>query len=305
MSEGGIVVVAGGRSREREISLRSGRACFEALQRLGKSSTFLELNDEGSLLELARLKPEIALLTTHGEGGEDGRLQGALDWLDIPYTGSSANASALCMDKYLTQLVLEREGLPVAKFCCPTPEMSLIKAKEICGSSSLFSKPRFGGSSIDTGKVKDESHWKDLVEHGRDWMIEEAMAGREITVGLIQNERGWQVLPILELKSQNEFYDFESKYTEGMTEFILPAPMDEELRQKVESFAKRAAMVCGVEGYGRVDMMLTSEGPKILEINTLPGMTTLSDLPAMARCAGFSFEDLVLKLLKTVSLKRK
>jgi D-alanine-D-alanine ligase len=134
-------------------------------------------------------------------------------------------------------------------------------------------------------------------------MIEEAISGREITVGLLQQNDGWQVLPILELKSQNEFYDFESKYTEGMTEFVVPAPMEKILLSQVQEMAKRAALACGIEGYGRVDMMLTEDGPKILEINTLPGMTTLSDLPAMAQCAGLSFDDLVLRLLETVQLK--
>jgi D-alanine-D-alanine ligase len=305
MSKGGVVVVAGGHSLEREVSLRSGRACFEALQRLGQPSSFLELNGPDSILELAKLKPEVALLTTHGEGGEDGTLQGALDWLGIPYTGSSAKASALCMDKYLTQLVLSKEELPVAKFCCPTSELSYSGAQTLCGSSSLFSKPRFGGSSIDTGKVQGQEHWDTIIKSGREWMIEEAMSGREITVGLIQEKNGWQVLPILELKSQNDFYDFESKYTEGMTEFIVPAPVEDSLRSQIEVMAQKAATSCGIEGYGRVDMMLTGEGPMILEINTLPGMTTLSDLPAMAKCAGLNFEDLVLKLLATVHLKRK
>jgi D-alanine-D-alanine ligase len=300
-----IVVLAGGRSMERDVSLRSGKACYDALKSLGKDVHLVDLVGPDSLMEVVNLAPSVVLLTTHGEGGEDGSLQGALDWLGLPYTGSSARASALCMDKYLTQMVLSNEGLPVARFCCPYEGMSYERAKEICASEALFSKPRYGGSSINTGPVEGLGHWETLADQSGQWMVEEAMTGRELTVGVIQEGKGWSVLPILELRSQNDFYDYQAKYTEGMTEFILPAPLEDGLRLEIQNLAVSAVMACGVEGYARVDFMLTENGPRILELNTLPGMTNLSDLPAMAKEAGMDFQELVLKLLDTVNDKKK
>jgi D-alanine-D-alanine ligase len=298
-----VAVLAGGFSPEREVSLRSGKACFESLKRQGFTAQLFDLKDLSGLLELFTWKPDVALLAMHGDGGEDGRLQGALDWAGIPYTGSKSAASALCMDKYLTQMCLEKEGLPLAPFMSPRAQCDFKTAREKLGSHELFAKPRNGGSSINSGKILNQSDWDRTIGRGGAWIVEKCLSGREVTVGLLQDSlTAWTVLPILELRSKNAFYDYESKYTDGMTEFLCPAPLAPEETQQLEQFALRAVQACGVRGYARVDFLITATGPSILEINTLPGMTNLSDLPAMAKAAGLSFDELVLKIVSSAQL---
>lgn len=298
-----VLVLAGGVSPEREISLRSGRACFAALQKEGLSVAFLDITGCDTVKQLLDLAPKRVLLFTHGEGGEDGRLQGLLDWLELPYSGSSAPVSSLCMDKYSTQLVLREAGLPLAKFCCPSEVESLGELKASLGVEALFCKPRWGGSSLEAGLLNSSEQWNEKRQRSRSWMVEEAMTGRELTVGLLQTAESWRVFPILELRSHNAFYDFESKYTKGMTDFLLPAPLEPDQEAELRALALRAAEAVGLEGYGRVDFMLSSDGPKVIEVNTLPGMTDTSDLPAMAACDGIPFEKLVLALLETINYK--
>jgi D-alanine-D-alanine ligase len=291
--------MAGGCSPEREISLRSGKACFEAVKRLGYDALWVDIKGSEALYALKEQSVDLALLLTHGEGGEDGRLQGALDWLGVPYTGSSAPVSSLCMDKVQTQGLLTMAGLPCAPFLCPSAPQSYGDAVEKLGSEALFAKPRWGGSSIGSGPVFNEQDWVQKVACDGGMIVETQLRGREITVGLLAEGDGFLVLPILELVSKNEFYDFEAKYSEGMTEFVLPAPMSAEERERVERLALKTAQLVGLGGYGRVDMVLTTDGPRILEVNTLPGMTSTSDLPAMAASVGIAFDDLVLRLINT------
>ena len=298
-----VAVLAGGFSPEREVSLRSGKACFESLQRQGFETQLFDVRDRASLLQVIEWNPQVALLAMHGEGGEDGRLQGALDWAGIPYSGSRAAASALCMDKYLTQMCLFREGLPLAPFMSPKREDTFESACKLLGSFELFAKPRCGGSSINSGKVLNQMDWEARVGQGGLWIVEKCLAGREVTLGLLQEDlQRWTVLPILELRSKNAFYDYESKYTDGMTEFLCPAPLPAALTQQLGQYATRAVKACGVRGYARVDFLLTEHGPSVLEVNTLPGMTNLSDLPAMAKAGGMSFDQLVLKIVASAQL---
>jgi D-alanine-D-alanine ligase len=294
---GQLWVIAGGVSPEREVSLRSGKACHEALLRKGYSAEFLDLQ---SFKDLAPLKEgDTAFLTTHGDGGEDGRLQGLLDWMGLSYTGSGFGASALCMDKVQAKGILDMADLPVCPSLIVQPELKWEDAKERLSSQELFAKTRAGGSSIGARPILCASDWNLLLEEKGNFMVEPLLRGREITVSGLEKNGAWQILPILELQSQNEFYDYEAKYTKGMTHFLLPAPLEKELEEKCSSIANRALLASGVSGAARVDMILTDEGPHILEINTLPGMTETSDLPAQAAEAGIPFDDLVEFILNT------
>ncbi|MBF0196111.1 MAG: D-alanine--D-alanine ligase [Planctomycetes bacterium] len=294
-----IAVLAGGISPEREVSLRSGKACFDALKRLNQEAVFIDFQGREQLNELLTFSPDLALLTTHGCGGEDGAIQGMLDWLQIPYTGSGLAASALCMDKYLSKLIYRETKLRTAPFCLYESDLNFQALCDAWSCSALFIKPRWGGSSIGAKKINSAEEFSELkIEKGQA-LLEAFVAGREITVGYLQQGEGWTVLPALELRSKNEFYDYEAKYTKGMTEFILPAPLEAMQKQEIEDAGLKAIEACGVSAYCRVDFLLNEEGAHIMEINTLPGMTETSDLPAQAKHVGMSFDELVNCLVKS------
>lgn len=296
-----VAVLFGGISPERSVSLRSGRAVSDALERLGHEVTPIDIQGKEGVKELMETSPDVALLTTHGEGGEDGQLQGVLEWLGIPYGGSGPKASALCMDKFLTKMVLAERDLPVCPGLLHREGLDWERAKLQLGEDQLFVKPRHGGSSIGARSVQSLGDWSACkAEAGL--LIEPAMVGREVTSSLIQQKGAWRVLPLLELVSEGEFYDYECKYTPGKTKFLLPAPVDDDLRSTLERFSVQALEACGVEGFARVDFMLTEQGPRILEVNTLPGMTETSDLPAQAKAAGISFDALVQVMLDGAAL---
>jgi len=289
-----VVVLAGGKSSEREVSLRSGQACFNALNQLDDvEASLMDIQSPNHILKLEAMKPDLAFLVTHGDFGEDGRLQGLLDWLEIPYTGSSAAASSLCMDKYLSKLLFRKSGLPTSEACLNIPGLGFKEMQMTLNSERLFMKTRSGGSSIGAQELKTQAELNSKSDQPCAWMIEPLIVGRELTLGYLQQDGEWLALPILELKAKKSFYDYEAKYTEGMTEFVLPAPMGEARRESLEQMGKVALERCGVSGYARVDMIVSENDVHILEINTLPGMTSTSDLPAMAKEAGIGFNQLV------------
>ena len=288
-----VVVLAGGISSEREVSLRSGRACANALTFLGNETKLIDFKGKDEIPALLEFAPDIAFLVTHGDFGEDGRLQGLLDWLKIPYTGSSASSSSLCMDKYLSKQMFLKRGLPTSDARLNHASVSLTDLKMDLGSERLFMKTRRGGSSIGAKELLSQAQLDAVADESFEWLIEPLTEGREITLGFLQRGEQWEALPILELKAKNAFYDYEAKYREGMTEFILPAPMSEERRLELIGIGEKALESCHVKGYARVDMILGEKFTHILEINTLPGMTNTSDLPAMAKVAGYDFNELV------------
>lgn len=288
-----VAVLAGGISSEREVSLRSGRACEAALKNLGNDCRMIDFQGADQIPELLEFAPDIAFLVTHGDYGEDGRLQGLLDWLKIPYTGSSAAASSLCMDKYLAKQMFLKRGLPTSDSRLNTAQSDLLSLRQELQSERLFIKTRLGGSSIGAQELKTQTQLQAVADEPSLWIIEPLVEGREITLGYLQRNSSWQALPILELKAKNDFYDYEAKYTEGMTEFICPAPMSDAKKDELVAMGQQALESCGVRGYARVDMIINEDEVHILEINTLPGMTNTSDLPAMAKAAGISFEELV------------
>jgi D-alanine-D-alanine ligase len=295
-----VVVISGGISKEREVSLRSGRACFSALNRKGYNVSLLDLESIEQIIDLHNSKSiDVAFLCTHGDYGEDGKLQGVLEWLKIPYTGSRVLGSALCMNKYVTKSILQASGITTPKACL------LGEALKNDLNFPLIIKPIESGSSIGVEKLNNYSELEDKYyryeKSHEKWLIEEFIEGTEVTVSLLQVKGELKILPILELKSKNEFYDYEAKYTKGKTDFILPAQIEPEVKKKLENFSLKAFRLLNCHGFARVDAIIhkDSKVPYVLELNTLPGMTETSDLPAQAKEAGINFDELAEFMLES------
>ena len=311
-----IAVVCGGISSEREVSLRSGQNCFDALKRLNYKNIYLvDVKSANDLFEMQSNGIEVAFLVTHGKYGEDGTIQGVLEWLKIPYTGSSVLGSAVSMDKWLTKQIASRCNISAPKSVLLSKEnYKTINVDEIWKklshkSGKLFLKPRTGGSSISTFLIANTEELKtkitsvDFTED--DYLIEEAISGKEVTVSLLEVENKLKVLPVLELIPANDFYDYKAKYTKGLTEFVLPARLDKDTVKNLESDSLKIFTECGCSSFGRVDFMIDSEKVLyFLEINSLPGMTDTSDLPAQALCAGTDYDSLVEIILKSAKLHK-
>jgi D-alanine-D-alanine ligase len=300
-----IGVLYGGLSSEREVSLISGKNCFEALQRLGYENVTLIDVGPDIAKKLVEEKIEIAYIALHGKYGEDGCIQGLLELMGIPYTGCGVAASAVTMNKALTKSVLKDAGLPVIKSV-------VIKNGTVNGKPlaldlvyPVMVKPINEGSSIGMSKVDRPEDLKDALQtafkYADEVMVEEYVKGKSLTVGVVEVDGEPRVTPILELRpTKSEWYDLEAKYTEGGTEFILPADLPGDMTAAIQEATLKAHITAGCRGMSRVDFVT---GPNdtfyILEINTIPGMTPLSDLPAQARAMGISYEQLVECILKT------
>ncbi len=317
-----IAVLYGGLSNEREVSLRSGANCHNALKRLGYLNAQLIDVDENLVEALKASKAELAFLCLHGRYGEDGTVQGLLELLKIPYTGSGILSSALAMNKPLTKRVLAAQGLPYPKsFILEKHELQELESYlEKMPAPPLMVKPLNEGSSVGVYKIDDAKDLRACVERTiREFegvIVEEYINGQEITIGVLEDRNATQTdtkeaaliaLPILELrpKSKAGFYDYEAKYTKGMTEFVLPAELSANVTAKAQDLAKRTFRALHCSGYARVDMIVDKKGqPFILEVNTLPGMTDTSDLPAMAEVAGISYDQLVERILFSCGLDK-
>ena len=308
-----IAVLCGGKSSEREISLRSGTNCFNALQRLGYNSILVDVKTIEDLINLKNKNIEIAFLVTHGKFGEDGAIQGILEWLNIPYTGSSVLGSALSMDKWLTKQIAQNNKITTPNSFLLTKNnknVSYIKTawKELSKKNkAVFLKPKDEGSSVNTFKINSLPELEDKISKvdltSSDFLIEEYISGREITVSIIEVSDELKILPILELKPKNNFYDYHAKYTKGMTEFILPANLDKNTEAKIAEISKTIFSLIGCSSFGRVDYIIDEKNtPYLLEVNSLPGMTDTSDLPAQAACVGIKYDEVVEMVLKTARL---
>ena len=301
-----ITVVHGGISSEREVSLRSGRAVYEALLRGGFTNvTLFDLTRE-SMGELLSMDMELAYLALHGKGGEDGCIQGMLELAGIPYTGSDVEASACCMDKIRTKELLLRAGLPTPKFL----KLSAAECSDTVGTARLIIdvlglpavlKSPCEGSSIGVFIVKNAEELEgcigEIFKYGDMLLAEEFMDGTEITLPILGNS-DLRVLTPIEITSENEFYDYESKYTEGMCRHIIPARISEADCENVKTIGERAYKCLGCAGLSRIDFIIDKEkGPMIIEINTLPGMTEMSLFPDSARYEGISFPELTEKVV--------
>jgi len=287
-----IGVLCGGMSSEREVSLRSGKNCFEALKRLGYENTCLIDVDKNIAAVLKDKDIELAYIAMHGKYGEDGCIQGLLEIMGIPYTGCGVKASAVCMDKEFTKIIVASRGVPV------------IPSQDKVIEYPVMVKPLCEGSSIGMSKVNNEAEFdiaiKEAKKYGTGVIIEKFLEGKSITVGVLDIQGRTVATPILELRSKTGWYDYEAKYTKGLTEFILPAEIDEDLTKQIQEYAVMAHNAVEARGMSRVDFIVSENKPYMLEINTIPGMTDLSDLPAQAKAMGIEYDELVEIILKAV-----
>jgi len=295
-----IAVLCGGRSAEREVSLKTGAAVAAALQNRGHDAVTVDAvsNLPG---QLARIKPDAVFVALHGRWGEDGTVQGLLEMLEIPYTGSGVLASALAMDKALSKVVLRSAGIPTPDFQRLDPS-TVDCTVEL--DPPLVVKPNREGSTVGITVVRRPEELAGALAaafgHGTEALAEAFVDGREVTVGILDGEP----LPVVEIVPDSGFYDYESKYTPGRTRYLCPAPLGDELTARVTEVAEAANRALGCTGASRVDLIVDAEGtPWVLEVNTIPGMTPTSLLPKAAAEAGMDFEALVERILRGARLQ--
>ncbi|MBN2428184.1 MAG: D-alanine--D-alanine ligase [Deltaproteobacteria bacterium] len=298
-----IAVLLGGCSAEREISLKTGRAVLAALQEQGLSA--LALDADTALPErLVQEKVEVVFIALHGRYGEDGAIQGLLELLRIPYTGSGVLASSLAMDKWMAKKIFAFHGIPTPQGWIFQPGDNAAALREsLQGCYPLVVKPNQEGSTLGVAIIRKEGELEAAVEDALRYdsrvLIEKFISGKELTVSVFNG----QALPVLEIRPKSGFYDFQAKYTSGQTEYLLPAPIDEKLSRDIQDLSVQAYNSLQCEGAARVDFMLEDATPYCLEINTVPGMTATSLLPKAAAHAGIPFAELVVRMLEGASLK--
>jgi D-alanine-D-alanine ligase len=308
-----VAVLMGGHSLEREVSLRTGHRVQEALESKGYPVVTIDV-DEHLVKTLKRHQTDLAFIALHGKYGEDGTVQELLEILDIPYTGPGVLSSILGMNKELSKEIFLREGIPTPKFYA----LSSGAFKEMGASAALEDvvakiglplvvKPSGQGSALGIKFV----HALDELPHAligalsydETVLLEEYIAGTEVAVSVIGNSNP-QILPIVEIVPKKGFFDFESMYTPGMTEYFIPARISASAYKHAEDAAGRVYRLFGCQGVSRVDMVVRDETPYVLELNTIPGMTETSLLPMAAKEAGMEFPDLVEGMVKWALEKR-
>jgi D-alanine-D-alanine ligase len=304
-----IGVLWGGTSREREVSLRSGKNVLVALQRRGLDAVGIDVDAEIAR-NLRNKKIEVAFVVLHGKPGEDGTIQGMLELMGIPYAGSGVLASALALNKLASKKIFCQEGITTPPYAfLPRNDSTSIPSLTKRLGLPLVIKPLEEGSSYGVAILHKSreivpSLRKQHREYG-DLLAEKFIPGMNATVGILGCGLTTRALPVLELVPKKEFYDLEAKYTPGLTEFVIPARLPKRLYQELQDQALSAHHALGCHGFSRVDAIVDMKKGKayILEVNTIPGMTNLSDLPAEAKAAGISYDDLVLEMLES-ALKR-
>jgi D-alanine-D-alanine ligase len=297
MNFGKVAVLLGGKSAEREVSLKSGGMVLKALRSRGVDAPAFD-PAQRSLEELVREKFERAFIALHGRFGEDGTVQGVLEWLGIPYTGSGVLASALAMDKLRTKRIWGAEKLPTPAYELLSEDTNFRIAARRLGVP-LMVKPASEGSSIGMSKVRAaaalEEAYRLAARYDRVVIAEQFIDGIELT-GAILGERA---LPLIKLETPRDFYDYEAKYLADDTRYIVPCGLPAKKERELQELCLEAFRALGCSGWGRVDLMLGKRGrPYLLEVNTSPGMTDHSLVPMAARAVGLSYEDLCLEILK-------
>ena len=306
-----ISVLFGGKSLERDISVKTGHRVIRALEAKGYKVTGIDV-DASLVRRLAELKPEGAFLALHGKGGEDGTVQELLEILGIPYTGSGVLSSIMAMDKVLTKHILAAEGIPTPAFHAFNDaafrELGAKDSLEIIAAQlglPLIVKPAAQGSALGVVLARYGSELPSAMvsalSFDRKVLLERYVPGRELAVSIVGTESP-RILPIVEAVPivGHVFYDFESRYTAGQADFIVPAELEPAVAAEVERLALETYRVLGCRGFGRVDLMLDeSDQPWVLELNTIPGLTETSTMPMAARAAGISFEDLVAEVMES------
>ena len=303
-----IAVLCGGMSSEAGVSMRSGKGCYEALQRLGFKNSELVVVDKDIAETLKKGNYDYAYNALHGKYGEDGCIQGVLEILQIPYTGCGVMASSVCMNKEYTKRMLAVDSeIPLIKSVFVRKGDDVKTAVEGL-KYPLITKPVCEGSSFGMTKVNTpdelQNAYNEAVKFNDDVLIEEYLVGIGCTVGVLENDGKPFATEILELRPKNEWYDYEAKYTKGMTEFILPAEISAEMTAKVKEISVKAFEITGCSGVSRVDFLIVNDIPYVLEINTSPGMTETSDLPAQAAVMGIDYDNLVLAILNSAGLNK-
>ena len=294
---GKVAVLFGGRSAEREVSLRSGAMVLAALRSRGVDAHAFDPAERG-LDELAKQRFERVFIALHGRFGEDGTVQGVLEWLGIPYTGSGVLASALAMDKLRTKRIWQAEKLPTPPYALLEKTTDLRAVAKRLGVPIMV-KPASEGSSIGMSKVKSAAALDEAyalaANYDRVVIAERFVAGSELTVGIL----GDQALPIIKLETPREFYDYQAKYVADDTRYIIPSGLAPKKEKELQALCLKAFRTLGCVGWGRVDLMLDRRGrPWLLEVNTAPGMTDHSLVPMAARATGLSYPDLCLRILE-------
>ncbi len=294
-----IGVLYGGFSNERAVSLRSGKNIHSALERLGYDARLIDPAETQDWLK----GYDVAFIALHGKFGEDGTVQTLLEAAGIPYVGSGVSASVRCYNKYVCKWILKEKGIPTPPFI-----MSRVALTQIPHGFMypVITKPIEEGSSVGvTVSDNDEELWentKALEAEFGNYILEPFFENnKEVTVGIIEDPMA-RALPILELRPKNRFYDYDAKYTPGKTEFVLPAELSKEETLKIQALAVKTHEIMGCRGFNRIDMIIDAKtGPYVIDINTIPGFTDTSDLPAQAKEAGINFDALVQIILNTVA----
>ncbi len=308
MKDKKIAVVMGGPSAEREVSLNTGKAILMALQEAGYKNTIgIDLEPTRFVEQLKEAKIEIVFNAVHGQYGEDGILQGALELLGIPYTGAGVLSSAMAMDKGISKRIFLSAAIPTPRSLLFTKaDLNCDLAAEIIANFSIpvVVKSASQGSSIGVAIVEDAGNLSNAIQQAFQYsntiLVEEFIKGRELTVAIWGKDEP-KALPVIEIVPYSGRYDYHSKYTKGATEYIVPADLTDEITLQVQKVALEAFKILGCCGIARVDIMLDSNNnPYVLEVNTIPGMTATSLVPKAAAAAGISFSDLCEKLLSMV-----
>lgn len=293
-----IAVLLGGWSSERAISLKTGNAILGALKRCGLHAQGLDVGRDFSS-KLSKKTMDIAYIALHGAGGEDGAIQSLLELAGIPYTGSGVLASALAMDKHYSKQMFRAAGVPTpASLCVSLDEITEKQVRNLKNIKyPVVVKPVRQGSAIGVHCVHNKQKLCDALDDVKQYenraLVEQYIKGTELTVGIV----GEHVLPVIEIVPANEFYDFESKYTQGKSKHIIPARVSKKMQRIAQDVAQRAHNALGCRAVSRVDLIADEQSVWVLEVNTIPGMTETSLLPDAARAAGISFDELVLLIL--------
>ncbi|RLL48183.1 D-alanine--D-alanine ligase [Oceanobacillus piezotolerans] len=297
-----IAVLYGGISGEREVSLSSGKGIIQALKQKGHEVIGVDFNPN-KLEEILQLKVDLVFIGLHGRYGEDGKLQGLLDMLGIPYVGSGVLASALAMDKSKAKQIFEKNNIPVARSVTYTinqpSDVDVIKNSiKQTFQVPFVIKPNEEGSTLGLSIIENEEEIESAIEKAtksdKNILVEKFVKGREVTVPVLGKPGEERALPIIEIIPKNAFYDYESKYAPGGSEHIVPAAIDNKLTMQIQEYAVLAHQALGCETYSRVDFILGEDNvPIILEVNTLPGMTPTSLFPDSAKSIGISYEDMI------------
>lgn len=295
-----VGVMMGGSSSEREISMKSGAAVFSALKNAGFDVLVLEVVEEtreGIRRLIDEFRVDVVFVAMHGHFGEDGQLQAILEKLKIPYTGPKARASRLAMDKLASRRLFEKAKLSVPKYQYVS---HIARRPSLKGLRYPFVvKPSAQGSSIGISFVAApealEGALAEALKFGAEALVEEFIEGREITVSVLDG----RALPVVEIIPKNKFFDYQAKYSKGLTEYVVPASLEPALASRAQEEAVRAYQALGCRHLSRVDMLIGEDGsPRILEINTIPGMTETSLFPKAAHAAGIGFTELCVRLLQ-------